>query len=157
MMLKLGLGGLVVAVILAECCVAYLFLPSEAEVQAMAVAKVEAEEEKEAEAVEAAEVDLGMFNVSVSQPNSSATLRIDFHLYGTVLSSEKIELDTQYTEKLHRFRDLVITEVLTADRDDLVHSRLGLIKRRILEKSNLLFGKPLIKSVVLSNYSFVDQ
>ena len=45
---------------------------------------------------------------------------------------------------------------MTAKLSDLEDAGLGLIKRRILEKSNALFGKPLLRSVVFADYTFVE-
>jgi len=154
---KAGIGGAILATILAECGLVYFFLPSAADVQAAAEQKIAEEDAVESEKMEVDEVDLGTFSISLTPPNATATLRIDFHLFGTVGSADQSELETLHAERIHRFRDIVITEILMSDRDDLVNSRLGLIKRRILEKSNSLLGKPLLKSVLLSNYSFVDQ
>ena len=41
--------------------------------------------------------------------------------------------------------------------EDLTDPGLGLLKRRILAKSNDLLGKPLLRSVVFSDFSFVEQ
>ena len=40
---------------------------------------------------------------------------------------------------------------------DLADPGLGLIKRRILEKSNALLGKPLLRAVVFSEFSYMEQ
>jgi flagellar FliL protein len=64
------------------------------------------------------------------------------------------ELQTQYEQRL---RDKIIFEVRNADVADLTDPGLGLIKRRILEKSNLLFGKSILKSIVFGDFAFVDQ
>jgi flagellar basal body-associated protein FliL len=41
--------------------------------------------------------------------------------------------------------------------EDLTDAGLGLIKRRILERTNKALGKPLIKNVIFSEFSFVEQ
>ena len=40
---------------------------------------------------------------------------------------------------------------------DLTDAGLGLIKRKILEKTNRALGKPLLQTVVFSDFSFVEQ
>ena len=82
----------VALVIAVECVVAYLYLPKTAETAALAGSAVENKEENKTKAKQDAEneqnrqleVDLGEFNVTAYQPASNTTLRIDFHLYGTV-------------------------------------------------------------------------
>ena len=45
----------------------------------------------------------------------------------------------------------------SAHQFDLTDAGLGLIKRRILETTNKTLGKPLLKGVVFSEFSFVEQ
>ena len=83
-----------------ECGVAYMYLPSAAETAALAGSAVEKQrrctkaalqQEAEKEKNGQVEVDLGEFNVTAYQPISNTTLRIDFHLYGTVAAAEQKE------------------------------------------------------------------
>jgi hypothetical protein len=62
-----------------------------------------------------------------------------------------------FDEHVHRFRDMVISEIRHLENADLADPGLGLIKRRILEKSNALFGKPILKSVVFPDFSYIEQ
>lgn len=155
-------------VVVTECAVAYMFLlPSRAETAAMVGYKVEpdvAVETPPSEEVPAeptppsqVEVDLGQFGVSAYQPVSNTTLRIDFRLYGTVAVEEEKEFLTQMEGNNHRFRDQVIVIVRSSDITDLTDAGLGLIKRKILEKSNALLGKRYLQSVVFSDFSFIEQ
>jgi len=161
MMVKLILVGVIGTTIAVEVLLAYMFIPSAEQVAAAAQAQVDREmaEEKEAaeEEVAGKEVDLTSFALMAPQPNSNITLRIDFHLWGTVLEEDLEEFTTIFEKKKHRFRDMVITEVLEADSNELLQSKLGLLKRRILEKSNELFGKEVLQSIVVAKYSFVEQ
>ena len=45
----------------------------------------------------------------------------------------------------------------SADIDDLTEAGLGLIKRKILDKTNRLLAKPYLKKVIFSDFSFVEQ
>ncbi len=156
-----GFMGLVVA---CECLFAYFWLPSAEQVAARAeqISKQaqsdgpESEEDKEAEKALAIEVDLGKFTVTNHRLSTEATFRIDFHLFGTVDEEQQGEFQEIFARNEHRFRDHVIVEVRNSEISDLTDAGLGLIKRRILEKSNALFGKPLLKSVVFAEYSFVE-
>ena len=103
------------------------------------------------------EVDLGKFGVTSFQPSTNSTLLIDFHLYGTVGGEEKAAFDRAMEGNQHRFRDQVIVIVRSSELTDLTDAGLGLIKRKILEKSNRLLGKPYIRSVIFSDFSFVEQ
>lgn len=103
------------------------------------------------------EVDLGEFSVTAYQPASQTTLRIDFHLWGTVDSSLEPEFQTAWTKNINRLRDQIIMIVRSADLSDLTDAGLGLIKRKILEKVNHTLGKPYLRTVVFSEYSFLEQ
>jgi flagellar FliL protein len=158
---------LVTVVITAECLLAYLMIPSTAEVQAWAKGQ-HGEAAKAGEHGEHAEgsshtahaeteVDLGKFNVIVHEPSSQITLRVNFHLIGTVPEEEHTEFEHLLEKHEHRLRDHTIFEIRNSKIEDLTDPGLALLKRRILAKSNDLLGKPLLKSVVFSDFSFVEQ
>jgi len=155
---------LVGVVILTECVFAYLLIPSRTELEKWAASKAAKEpgkgkhgEEAKHEGKPEAEVDLGKYNVVVHHPASNVTLRVNFHLIATVLDSEKHEFDELLAKNQHRLRDQAIFEIRNCQIEDLTDPGLGLLKRRILAKSNDLLGKPLLHSVVFSDFSFVEQ
>ena len=176
----LVLAGVVIG---AECIVAYMFLPSPADTAAMAAASLPAAkaanghqngqktsnaeknaekdvapvEEIDPEKSENVEVDLGQFTVTSFQPSSASTLRIDFHLYGVVSAKHEKEFLRLKEENKHRFRDQVLVTVRSAELSDLTDASLGLLKRRILEKTNRLLGKPLLQGVIFTDFSFIEQ
>jgi flagellar basal body-associated protein FliL len=166
---KIGIFLFVAVVIAAECGVAYLYLPSVENAAAMAGAALgekpkpaapaepDPQKEKEAEAAEEMEVDLGQFSVTAFQPASNNTLRIDFHLYGTLNPKVEKEFLRLKEENLHRFRDQVIVTVRSAEIADLTDAGLSAIKRKILEKTNRLLGKSLLRSVIFSDFSSIEQ
>jgi len=159
----------VVIVIAVECLVAYLYLPSASETAAMAGAALGANAEADAssgqdgqsegelELVDQVEVDLGEFSVTAFQPISNTTLRIDFHLYGTVAAKDENEFLTLMEDNLHRFREQAIVTVRSADITDLTDAGLGLVKRKILDKTNRILGKTLLRVVIFSDFSFIEQ
>ena len=102
------------------------------------------------------EVDLGSFTVTNHRVATESTFRTDFHLWGTVAESDLDEFNTIYQRNMNRFRSQVIEEIRESDISDLEAAGLGLIKRRFLEKSNALFGKPLLRSVLFADYTFVE-
>lgn len=171
---------LVVAVISTECLLAWMLIPSTTQVETwaksqtpadgkMAAEKPEggqkeagdasktASDKTEDKAPEEAEVDLGKFGVVVHKPAEEVTLRVNFHLVGIVAANDSPELTPLVEKTKHRLRDQVIYEIRNAETADLTDPGLGLIKRRILAKTNELFGKPHLKSIVFSEYTFLEQ
>jgi flagellar FliL protein len=111
----------------------------------------------EPDAKEEKEVDLGAYDVSSYQPLSDTTLRISLHLYGTVLVEDENEIIDLMKVKQQRMREQVLVILRSAELTDLTDAGLGLIKRRILEKTNRTFGKPLLQQIVFSEFSFLEQ
>ena len=103
------------------------------------------------------EEPLGDFNMSAFQPLSSTTIRIDFKLWGIVAVDETGDFREQYDANENRIREQILIIMRSADIDDLSEAGLGLIKRKILDKTNHLLSKPFLQSVLFSNFSFVEQ
>jgi hypothetical protein len=113
---------LVTVVIVTECLFAYLMIPSTADVEAWAKGQhgKAGEHGKEGEHGEhgehgghgeaahsghgEAEVELGKFNVIVHEPSSQVTLRVNFHLIGTVPEEEHTEFEHLLEKHEHRLR-----------------------------------------------------
>jgi flagellar FliL protein len=113
--------------------------------------------EEGAAVVEQVEVDLEQFGVTAHQPAANSTMRIDFHLYGVIAARDKEEFDKLLKGNQHRFREQVLVTVRSAEGPDLADAGLGLIKRQILEKTNTLLGKPLLKAIIVSDFSYIEQ
>jgi flagellar FliL protein len=165
--MKLLVLAFVLAVIVTECLVAYLLIPaaSSSEVLAGATAPsprdkaVPKDEKKDRDKdlpAEQVEVDLGEFTVTAFQPTSNSTLRLALHLYGTVPAADTAEFAVRMKDAQHRFREAVIVTLRGAEVSDLTDAGLGLLKRTILEKTNAMLGKPLLKMVIFSDFSFVE-
>jgi hypothetical protein len=164
---KLGLVAFVAAVIGVECLLAYLYIPGPSQTAAMAGVVSDgdappdpilaADGQPDVVTEDQVEVDLGQFNVVSFQPASNTTLRIDFHMYGTIDSDDKAKFEAAMQDNQHRFRDQVIVTVRSCELSELTDAGLGLIKRRILEKSNRTFGKPFLQAVIFSEFSFIEQ
>ena len=149
-------------VILAECAVAYMFIPGADDMTAQATGMAKDELKKEAEATDdkkekTEEVELGKFNIAWHIPAAEKTLRADFDLIGIVPTKRKSAFQAIYDNNQHRLRSLVIFEIRNSTAADLNDARLGLIKRRILEKSNALFGEPFLVDLAFSKYSFLPE
>lgn len=168
---KINVLLFLLVVIVAECLIAYFYLPSAADTAAMAGAPAAPKEQKEDGHGEHAaaeekpdgqphgqiEVDLGEFSVTAYQPVSNSTLRIDFHLYGTIGAESEQDFAKLMEENKHRFREQVLVIVRSADITDLTDAGLGLVKRKIQEKTNRILSKPLLRSIIVSDFSFVEQ
>jgi hypothetical protein len=157
---------LVAVVILTEGLFAYLLIPSRGELEKWSAEKAakEAHSGEEAHGHDAGhahshehEVDLGKYNVVVHHPASNVTLRVNFHLIGTVEEKAHHEFEELLGKNQHRLRDQAIFEIRNCQIEDLTDPGLALLKRRILAKSNDLLGKPLLRAVVFSDFSFVEQ
>lgn len=103
------------------------------------------------------EVDLGEFTVTASHPAANTNLRIAFHLFGTAAALDEEEFTRRMKEIQHRFREQVLFTMRSAEVSDLTDAGLGLLKRTILEKTNSMLGKPLLKSVVFSDFSLIEM
>ncbi len=103
------------------------------------------------------EVDLEQFSVTAHQPSLNTTTRIDFHLYGVVNESEKADFEALLKANQQRIREQVLVIVRSAEARDLADAGLGLIKRQILEKTNTLLGKPLLRAIIVSEFSYIEQ
>ena len=159
--------ALVLVVVGVECAVTYVCLPSGGDTAAAAgvapkpapakATEHAAPKPDEAEASGNVEVDLGEYCVTIFQPASNTTLRIDFHLYGSVTAENEKEFHRLHDENKQRFREQVLMTVRSADITDLTDASLGLIKRTILDKARRTIGKPLLAEVIISDYSFIEQ
>ena len=164
---KTKIAGFVAVVIIVECLIAYMYVPSEADLLARIEgshrqgsedgADGEFDDESADKSKPAVEVDLGEFDVSAFQPRSNSTLRISFRLFGTVLKEEEPLFLSRMEDKEHRFREQVIVTIRSSDTGDLTDAGLGLIKRKILEKTNRILGKPLLQTVIVSDFSLIEQ
>ena len=157
------------AVILVECAFAYLLIPSTTDLETWAKKKEgdavaaehgsEAPEEHKGEhaAEHEAEVELGKFNIIVHKPADNLTMRVNFHLIGTVPEKEHKEFEELYAKCEHRLRDQIIFEVRKSDVAELSDPGLALLKRKILAKSNELLGKSMLHTIVFSDFAFIEQ
>jgi flagellar basal body-associated protein FliL len=157
---KLKVIVLIVTIMIVECGLAYWFFgtaaPNTAE-SAESHGEEHEEEEEGHDDGEGVEISLGDFDVTAFQPTSNTTLRVSFKLYGTVRPNDEATVTTLVDERKHRFREQVLEIIRSSEMNDLTDPVLGLIKRKILEKTNRLLGKAMIKGVVFSDFSYYEQ
>jgi len=165
---RLKVIGFVAVVVAVECLVAYMYLPGPGQTAAVASSSMatpvedpqmpgESEGSEDSQAPDEVEVDLDSFTVTSYQAATNTTLRIDFHLFATVAAEDQQAFLDWLEANRHRFRDQVIVTVRAAEISDLTDAGLGLIKRKILDKTNRSIGKPLLRSVIFSDFSFLEQ
>jgi len=103
------------------------------------------------------EVNLGAYHVLTYEPNSGSSLNIDFELYGTVLAEDESEFYQIFAVNQHRIEEQVVITMRGTELTDLTAAELGLIKRKILEKTNRALGKPLLREVLFPKFSFLER
>jgi flagellar basal body-associated protein FliL len=175
-------GAFVGVVILSECLFAYFLIPSTGDVEKWANQKASSHNgrpndaahdaaagkpghgagagnggENEGNAAQEVEVELGKFNVIIHQPAANLTMRVNFHLIGTLPTESQKEFEELLQHNEHRLRDQVIFEIRNSRVEDLIDPGLALLKRKILAKSNELLGKPILHTVLFSDFSYIEQ
>lgn len=166
MMGKLMVGGVVILVVGIEAGAAYMLTPSPTEVSASVRQQLEAERNAQAEDEDLlpetanlpqVEVDIGQFNITIHQQASESSYSVTCKVIGTVAEKDQAEFDKLKALNEARLRERIMIEFRNAEVGELTDSELGLIKRRILEKTNALFGKPLLTSILLPDFNFYQQ
>jgi flagellar FliL protein len=103
------------------------------------------------------EVKLGSYHVVTFNTETGTSLNIDFELYGTVLAKEEKEFTELFEANKVRLREQILVTVRGSDVADLSDPDLGLLKRKILEKTNRTLGKPLLNEAIFSKFSFIER
>jgi flagellar FliL protein len=158
----------IVVVVVIELTIAYFVFPSAEDTQQLAqemmaanahdsTSGADSELPQESEEHGTKEVDLGRFDVSSFQPLSNTTLRISAHVYGTLAEEDEEAFHKLFEEKQQRIREHVVVILRNAELGDLTDAGLGLIKRKILETTNRTLGKQLLRQIIISEISFLEQ
>lgn len=164
LMVKIIVLAFILAVVVGECLLAYLWIPKMTP-QSVPIEQIvltppemlEASDLEMAGINDAIEVDLGQYTVQAFQPSSNTVRVVDFHLWGLINREDEQSWHILFGEHERRMRDQIIVIVRSAEASDLNDPGLGLIKRQILKKTNSTLGKPLLKSTVFSDFSFLEQ
>ena len=164
---KVAIGGVVGVFVLVESVVAYMMLPNpdtiatkvREEIKAEITDKTEEADDplEKQDTTNFVEAEIGNFNIMVHQHAANTTLTIACKVMATIDKNDKSEFDTLLENNKNRLRERIIIEFRSSEVDDLKDAGLGLLKRRILEKSNLLLGKPFIKSIMFPEYNYYQQ
>jgi flagellar basal body-associated protein FliL len=169
MMGRLLVIVLVMVVVGVECVVAYLCIPpaqTQAGGEGAGLPKSTAEKKKElvepelqpgVESEKMIEVDLGEFSVTVFNAASNSTMRFDFKVVGTIENKEKKDYDELYEKHKQRVREQITTTIRSAEMADLIDPSLSVIKRSIQEKARQTLGRPLLKDILIPDFSFIEN
>lgn len=103
------------------------------------------------------EVELGQFNVAIHDAAADSTYHVNCTVVASIAEEDQSEFNDLLKNNQHRLRERIMIEFRSASPSDLNEAGLGLIKRRISEKSNALLGKPLIKKVIFPEYNYFVQ
>lgn len=163
-------GAFILVLVVVEVVAASMLIPSAQETEklgrryvaaaagesALASENGESSENLEIQA-DVREVELGVYNITRYNPKTNSTLIMDFELYGTVLAEDEASFHGIFEKSKNRIREQVIMTLHSAVTSDLTDAGLGLIKRRILEKTNRALGQPLVQSVLFSKFNFLER
>lgn len=103
------------------------------------------------------EVELLTDSITRFDPETDATLNVQFSIYGVVMTTEEPEFTEQFASNTSRIHEQIMLTLHGADTADLATAGLGLIKRQILEKTNRTLGRPLLREVVFTKLNFVER
>lgn len=163
---KIVIASIIGLVILVETTVAFILSPSPDDVAARLRDEIKKDYESsladgdlldEKETGPVVEVELGSFSISIHDQESQSTYTIDCNVMATVRQKDETEFAELVEINQNRLREKIMIEFRNAKVEELAETELGLIKRRILEKSNALFGKPIIKAVLLPDFNYYQQ
>jgi flagellar FliL protein len=150
-----------VPVILTEVLLTLFLVPNAEEVASRAEAglteRLHQRLNKSVDNEKTVEIPLGQFSITSQHSESSTSLRIDLKVFGTVLEEDRSAVEKTLARVENRLRDSVIIEIRNSNVSDLTDPGLALIKRRILEKSNQILGDATIQSIIIPEFSFVEQ
>ena len=103
------------------------------------------------------EVALGSFHVLSYNPDTGSKTNVDFELFATVLADEEGEFFDLFEANEQRIREQILVTLRGTELTDLTDPTLGLVKRKVLEKTNRALGKPLLHEAIFSKFSFEER
>lgn len=103
------------------------------------------------------EVLIDQFSITRYNVEADKTVNIDFEVYATVLAAEEEEYLTLFDSNKNRVKEQINLTIHAAEPTDLTDRGLGLIKRKILERTNRALGKPLVREIFLTRFNFVQR
>lgn len=163
----IAIVAVVLIVIVAECVLAYLFIPDIDEAKILAEARIarlgreDLDEEVTPTALldaeSAVEIDLGDFALSEYDRSSDTLRMIDFHLYCIVKKDDEDRAAPLLEKVTARIKEVVETIVRSSSVDDFDEDGLGVLKRKIRRQMNHLLGAELISDVSIVGFRYMQQ
>ncbi len=92
-----------------------------------------------------------------AQCRENTAWRVEFHLYGVIAKDQDAPFKQLLEHHQNRIRDQIGFIIRAADLAELADPALGLLKRKILTKVNETLGKPMLRGVVFSEFTFTEQ
>ncbi|MDC0936042.1 hypothetical protein OAS39_07130 [Pirellulales bacterium] len=103
------------------------------------------------------EVALGSYHIVTPNTKTGSSINVTFNLFGAVLAEEEELFNVLYNGNQQRIREQVLITMRGMSVSDYTDPNLGLIKRKILEKTNRALGKPLVHEAIISEFAFVER
>lgn len=103
------------------------------------------------------EILIDQFTITRYNVEADKTVNVDFEVFATVLSEDQSEYESLFESNQNRIREQINLSVRSAEPKALTDPGLGLIKRRILERTNRALGKPLVRDVFITRFNFVQR
>ena len=150
---------LLLVIALAEMLAAFIFvIPSPGTIKAEVDSTLEKDAkiqtpykvpvvEDEMKEEEREEVDLGTFTFTEGDL-SNMPFRLSVQFFGLVNKKDREEYNKRYDIHKNRVRNAILIILRSSSQAEITDPTLGLIKNRIMVKTNEILGMPLVKGVI---------
>lgn len=160
MMGKVVIGAIISVVILVETVVAFMIMPDASTVRTQAEANLKKASDDKKEDADIptdekkgpdAELEIGSFSIMLHDGASDTTLQVTCKIYCTVSETDKADAEKLLANNKNRIRERITIQFRQSDLNDFKESDLGLLKLKILEKTNQILGKNVIKEILITD------
>lgn len=152
------IGGGVLAFVLLEVAILYMFMPKAAEPVAKTEQAEKTEEETDETQDETAEVAIGgNFSCTNSKAAAGTVVHVDFKLHALVGSDSSVKFAAKLTDHAARIRQAILKVVRSASLEELNDPNLSTMKRLIREEINKVLRKSFVLEIVISDYRTMEQ
>lgn len=161
--------AIISVLVVVEMVAAAMMVPSAEETEMLARELVKAASGEEAVLSEESEetalspdekmVESVLLSDSITRfnPETDATLNVQFTVYGVVLEEESSLFTEHFEANKSRIHEQIMLTIHGASTADLANPGSGLIKRQILEKTNRTLGRPLLREVGFTKLNFIER
>lgn len=110
-----------------------------------------------ANAMDTLEVDLGKYDVTISQQDTNSTLIIDFHVFAKLPNYKREAFQKMLETHHHRVRHAIILKLRDFDRPRLNEPDLLAVREAIKEAVLTNIEEPKINGVGLYHFRFLEE